>query len=287
MLSIIKLFRVHQYVKNFFIFIPLFFAGKFFNIELVQKTVITFFSFSMIASSIYILNDIFDIEEDRKHPEKKDRPLASGAISIRTAIILALIMVLSGTTIAYLLSKTLLLLFLIYIIMNILYTIKLKHIAIIDIFIIAIGFILRLFYCSAVTNIYLSHWIIIMTFLLALFLGLAKRRDDRLIFNETEQTTRKVIHGYTLEFLNIAMSMMATIVIVAYIMYTASAEVIKHTGTDKIYITTIWVIFGILRYLQITLVENKSGSPTKILLKDRVIQFCILAWLTTFGVFLY
>jgi 4-hydroxybenzoate polyprenyltransferase len=165
--------------------------------------------------------------------------------------------------------------------MNILYSLKLKHISIIDIFIIATGFVLRLFAGSVVTDIKLSMWIVIMTFLLAIFLALAKRRDD-IILSSQGKDTRKNIDGYNLEFVNASMVLMAGVVVVSYILYTVSDNVIHRLGTDHLYLTSFFVILGILRYMQITFVEEDSGSPTAIVLKDKFMQFTIILWLLSF-----
>ena len=176
---------------------------------------------------------------------------------------------------------------LLYVGLNIIYTIKLKHIPIVDIFIIASGFVIRIFIGGVVTHIKIYPWIVIMTFLLALLLSLAKRRDDVLILLETNDRTRKSIDGYNLAFIDMFMMAMAAITIVAYIMYTMSPEIILKFRTDKLYFTTAFVILGIMRYMQITLVEKKSGSPTEVLLKDRFLQSTIFCWIITFGILIY
>jgi 4-hydroxybenzoate polyprenyltransferase len=174
-----------------------------------------------------------------------------------------------------------------YVAMNIAYSFYLKHIAILDVTIIAIGFVLRLFVGSAVTGIQLSMWIVIMTFLLALFMALAKRRDDVLIFLETGKKMRKVIDGYNLQFLDTAMAIMAAVIIVAYTIYTTSVEVVERFHSQYLYLTALFVILGIMRYLQIAFVHLDSGSPTKIVLKDRFMQATIVAWIISFTWILY
>jgi len=282
--NIIILMRPHQYIKNLFIFTPLFFDLKITNIPLLLNTIIAFVAFSIVASAIYILNDYFDIEEDKKHPIKKYRPLASGVIPKDMAIYLVGGFILIGLTIMSFLSIKALYILLGYILLNIAYTLYLKYIAIIDITTIAMGFIIRLFIGSAVTGIELSSWIVLMTFLLALFMALAKRRDDVLIFNKTGKKMRKVINGYNLKFLDSAMVIMASVVIVAYTMYVNS---IGRTNNEYLYLTDLFVIIGIMRYLQITFVQENSGSPTKIVLQDKFMQLVLIGWISMFGVILY
>lgn len=174
-----------------------------------------------------------------------------------------------------------------YIILNIAYSFHFKHVAIIDITMIATGFVLRLFVGASVTETPLSMWIVIMTFLLALFMALAKRRDDVLIFMNTGKKMRKVIDGYNLQLIDGAMIMMGSVVIMAYFLYTTSAPVVERLHSEYLYLTALFVIIGILRYLQIALVMNDSSSPTRIVLKDRLIQITILAWLASFAWIIY
>ncbi|WP_229860156.1 UbiA prenyltransferase family protein [Candidatus Sulfurimonas baltica] len=281
MSDIFTLFRVHQYIKNLFIFMPLLFSFSYFNAENNLNTFIAFVLFSILASSIYIFNDLMDVDEDRAHPIKKNRPLASEKVSEKTAKLLILLLSVFSLSISFIFYTQLFVVLLIYFILNILYSTKLKHIAILDIFIIATGFVLRLFAGSAVTGIELSMWIIIMTFLLAIFLALAKRRDDVLL-SLLGQETRKNIDGYNLEFVNAAMVLMAGVVVVSYIQYTISPEVIQRLDTNYLYITSFFVILGVLRYMQITFVEQDSGSPTKVVIRDRFLKLTIVFWLISF-----
>jgi decaprenyl-phosphate phosphoribosyltransferase len=287
MFSILQLMRTHQYVKNFFIFLPLFFALKITESELLINAFIAFIAFSLTASAIYILNDYHDIEEDRQHPKKKNRPLASGAISRAQATVIMVVLFVASFSLIVPLSLPATVIVGIYVVMNIAYSLYLKHVAIIDVTVIAIGFVLRLFVGAAVTDIELSMWIVIMTFLLALFMALAKRRDDVLIYLNTGKKMRKVIDGYNLQFLDVAMAIMASVVIVAYTIYTTSAEVVERVHSQYLYLTALFVILGIMRYLQITFVQKESGSPTRIVLKDRFVQLTLIGWILSFVWILY
>jgi 4-hydroxybenzoate polyprenyltransferase len=279
--------RLHQYIKNLFIFLPLFFALKITDIPLLIHAFIAFIAFSLVASAIYTFNDYHDIEDDRAHPKKKSRPLASGAITKSQALIIIAILVVGGVGLMTTLSFKAVGILSVYVVMNIAYTFYLKHIAILDIVIIAIGFVLRLFIGSAVTGITLSMWIVVMTFLLALFMALAKRRDDVLIFLDTGKKMRKAIDGYNLQFLDTSMAIMASVVIVAYTIYTTSPEVIARVHSEYLYLTALFVILGVLRYLQVAFVLKDSGSPTKIVLKDRFMQLTLLGWVISFAWILY
>jgi len=284
---IIQLMRPHQYVKNLFIFLPLFFALKITETDLLSNVFIAFIAFSLSASAIYIFNDYHDIDADRQHPRKKNRPLASGQISQTQAITIMLMLFIAGFSLMALLSIQATVILACYVLMNVAYSFYLKHIAILDVTIIAIGFVLRLFVGSAVNHIHLSMWIVIMTFLLALFMALAKRRDDVIIYLDTGKKMRKVIDGYNLQFLDGAMMIMASVVIVAYTIYTTSSEIIERVQSEYLYLTAIFVIIGVLRYLQIALVEKNSGSPTRIVLNDHFMQLTLLGWIASFAWIIY
>lgn len=279
--------RPHHYVKNLFIFLPLFFALKITDQSLVFIAFAAFIAFSITASAIYILNDYHDIQEDRQHPKKKNRPLASGAIKKPTAIIIMCALFFAGFTLMMNVSINATYILMAYVGMNVAYCFRLKHIPIVDISTIAIGFVLRLFVGATATGIHLSMWIVIMTFLLALFMALAKRRDDVLIYMDTGKKMRKVIDGYNLPFLDGAMMVMSAVVIVSYINYTTSTELISKVNSEYLYLTSSFVIFGILRYMKITFVNQESGSPTKIVLKDRFMQMVLVSWISFFAWLIY
>lgn len=283
----IRILRPHQYIKNLFILLPAFFAIKITQPGVIITLLAAFTAFSLVASSIYIINDYRDLEEDRIHPKKKTRPLASGDLSKKEASIFLPVILSIGMIQLYNLNLSIFGIALFYFLLNLLYSFRLKHVAILDICIVSSGFVIRLFIGASAANVELSMWIVLMTFLLALFLSLAKRRDDILIYQETGNKTRKIIDGYSLEFLNLSMIMMASIVIVSYLMYCVSMQEMHKSGTEYLYLTVIFVILGVLRYLQQTFVHNDSGSPTQVLIKDRFLQMCILGWMTAYIYILY
>lgn len=288
----LKLFRVEQWVKNTFVFLPVFFAGKVLQWELLVESFLAFVIFSLTASAIYIINDYSDIASDRMHPEKKNRPLASGAISKRTAklLLLALLVVVVGLCFV---AKELVgevvwkfcTVIVAYFVLNLAYTFKLKHIAIVDISIIAIGFVLRVFAGGYLTGILVSQWAILLTFVLALVLAMGKRRGE-LVNAAISGKSRKALDGYNVQFADIALSMSVTLAIISYLMFTVQPDVQEKFG-NRIFYTFIFVVFAFLRYLQQTLVYNKTESPTKIVYKDRYIQITVLLWVFTFLTFIY
>ena len=282
------LVRPHQWVKNLLLFLPAFFALRMDEVEVLVSVSFGVIAFFFLSSSVYILNDYLDREQDAKHPTKKDRPLASGRIPRTGAFILMGSLAALGLLIFGLIDKYALYLVTGYVILNILYSYRLKHIPIIDIFIIAIGFVIRVAVGAMMVSphIELSMWIVLMTFLGALFMALAKRRDDVLLAADGKQV-RKSIDGYNLEFINSAMMVMASVLIVSYISYTISPEVQSKFDSQNLYFTVFLVILGVLRYMQITFVEEKSGSPTKILLGDFFLQLTIAGWFITFVILIY
>lgn len=289
--DLLLLIRPYQWVKNAFIFLPLFFDRHIADTSYWLPTIFSFCAFCASASAIYCFNDIHDADADRLHPKKCKRPIASGNISKSIGYIIMAIMILISLLFIKICPTNnqwkILSIIIFYLIMNIAYCIKLKRIAIIDTIIIAIGFVLRILIGGFTTDIWISEWLILMTFLLALFLAFAKRRDDVVIYTNTGVKARSNINRYNLEFMNQAMSIIAATTIVCYIMYTVSAEVINRIGSPYLYMTSCWVIAGILRYLQITIVDVKSGSPTKVLMKDKFIQLCIVGWILSYFIILY
>lgn len=290
--NLLKLIRPHQWLKNVFVMIPMFFGGSLLDPSDIRASVVTFFAFSFIASSVYCFNDIIDVEADRRHPVKCKRPIASGAISVRSAwALMALMFLLSVGTVCLLDTYTHVinvgLVILIYYILNILYCSKLKQYAIVDVCIIAFGFVLRVLAGGFATDIALSKWLVLMTFLLTLFLSFAKRRDDVLRMNETGEPPRKNTIRYNLTFINQAITITASVTLVCYIMYTVSPEVVNRFHSDLLYLTSVFVLLGLLRYIQITVVDKRSGDPTKMVLRDRFTQCVVLLWALTFLVLIY
>ena len=287
----IELIRPSQWLKNLFVFLPLFFGGEIMNLFLVKNAGITFIIYSLFASAIYVFNDLIDKDYDKLHPDKKFRPIASGKVSTKQAFFLIFILLSLATSLIFTLplavQKNVSFVLVSYLIINILYSLGLKNVAILDVFIIAAGFVLRLFAGGLTTENELSHWIVLMTFLLALMLGFAKRRDDVTLFLESGKKARKNTNTYNIAFLNQIISIVGTVTIVCYIMYSLSEEVTNRLKTDYLYLTSIFVLAGIIRYLQIAIVEKNSGNPTKILVKDRFIQTVLICWIISFYLIIY
>ncbi|MFA0963183.1 decaprenyl-phosphate phosphoribosyltransferase [Roseivirga sp. BDSF3-8] len=285
--TLLRLIRVKHWVKNTFLFIPAFFAGTLFRAEGLLQLIAGFFAFSFIASAVYIMNDYRDIESDRQHPVKSKRPLASGAVSPRAGLSYMSILLVTGLAIGLILSPYFLAFLGVYFVMNIAYSMGLKNISILDIFIIALGFLLRTVSGGILAEVPISQWLIIMVFLLAVFLGLAKRRDDLVLAEQEGKVLRKASEKYNLVYVNNCLTMLAAVIVVAYLMYCLSDEVIQRFESPYLFYTSVFVIAGMMRYLQITLVEQNSGSPTKVLYKDAFIRITLLLWILAFMVLIY
>lgn len=290
-LSYIQLLRPLQWLKNIFVFAPVFFSSNLLKGEYFWPTVVVFASFCLISSSIYCFNDLQDVDADRQHPKKRNRPIASGAVSVKAGYTLMLFCAIVALLLLPLAHSNntpyLYMIIVAYWLMNIAYCIKLKQYAILDVSIIAIGFVMRVLIGGMATDIWISHWLVMMTFLVTLFLALTKRNDDYRLYEQTGQKPRVSITGYNKTFINEATAIVASVTLVCYIMYTMSSEVIERMGTRYVYLTSCWVLAGLLRYLQNMIVFGLSGSPTKSLVKDHFIQLCVLGWVASFFVIIY
>jgi len=286
-LEYLKLLRPKDWAKNLFLFLPLFFGRKFTDRHLLILVALGFIAFSCVASSIYIINDYRDREDDRKHPVKCKRPLASGAVSPSSALIICAILLIAGFTMAWFIRDKFAFVLGIYFLVNLGYSLGLKSIAILDLVLLAAGFVLRIKAGSVISYVPLSEWIVIMVFLLAIFMAIGKRRDDVLLKLSTGTDMRKSIKGYNLELLNVLLALVSAIIIVAYLMYCMDPKTISNMGTYRLYYTGVFVMAGIMRYLQIIYIAADAGSPTKILYKDRFIQVTLLLWIASFFVILY
>ena len=287
----LKLIRPQHWIKNFFVLIPMFFGGELFDLESITNGIVVFFAFSFVASSIYCYNDIVDADADRSHPIKCRRPIASGAVSVRHAYwLMAAMFLLSMSTLSLLPPLSMwnvMAVVLFYYVLNLAYCSKLKQYAILDVCIVAFGFVLRIIAGGQAEDVELSNWIVLMTFLLTLFLSFAKRRDDVLRMNETGEAPRHNTSRYNLTFINQAITITASVTLVCYIMYTVSPEVTEHFGSGYLYLTSVFVLLGLLRYIQIAVVDQKSGDPVKVALHDRFSQLIVLAWLVSYLILIY
>ena len=276
MKDLFLLMRPQQWLKNLFIFLPIFFNRDLFVLVCWRDAGLAFAAYCLAASSIYCFNDIRDAEADRQHPLKRLRPVASGAVGKAPACGLAAALVLAAFAVCFCAwegekAARVAAVLLLYYAANIAYCVRLKQIALVDVFIIALGFVCRILAGGFSTGIAISHWIVLMTVLLALFLAFAKRRDDVVIYEGTGVKARRNINRYNLSFMNQAISVVSSLSVMCYILYTVSEDTVRRMDTGFLYVTSLWVLLGFLRYLQLTIVDVKSGSPTRVLMKDRFV----------------
>lgn len=283
----IILMRPKQYSKNLFVLAPLFFSGKIYSAAYLLPAVAAMSMFCVLASAVYILNDCADAKDDEKHPVKKNRPIAAGRIDQKLALVIAALFGCGALGGAFVFNIYIGFVMTGYLLLNVAYSLILKKMAIVDVLIIATGFVLRLFAGSIAAEIKLSMWIILLTFLLALFLAVAKRRDDVMLESINGASLRAATKGYNEQFINSLLSMLATLVVVFYVMYVSSEAVIQLWGTSNLYVSSVFIIGSIMRYLQLTLVHEASGDPTRVLFEDRFIQINLLGFLVFYSTLLY
>lgn len=284
MKEVISLMRIHHYIKNFLIFLPLFFSGNFFNKELIFINIIGFLSFSFLTSAVYIFNDICDVEKDKLHSVKCNRPIASEKISKRTAKILIIILLTISTMLSFIIWHKNLYIFLImsmYALLNVLYSIKLKDIPIIDVAIIVSGFVLRLIYGGAISGIIISNWLYLVVIAFSFYMGFGKRRNEMLMQKEG---TRKVLESYSVEFLDKNMYVSAILTIVFYTLWCIENST-KHIINLVFSVPLVMLI--ILKY-NLNIQKNSEGDPVNVILNDKWLIFLTLIYgiLLTFMVYL-
>ncbi len=287
MRTYLELFRIKEWVKNIIVFAPLFFSTRLFDDHLILQTSIAFIAFCLISSAVYILNDISDLRFDRQHPTKKDRPIASGKISKQKAFFIALFLLLSSFALSIVLNWNVVLVLLAYLIINLFYSLWLKNVAIVDVFVISIGFALRLLAGAKATEIVLSDWIILLTLLLSVFLVLGKRRQDLLLIEKHGLTPEKSLSQYSVEYINLVLIMMASVVTAIYVMYSISPELRIRIGNDYFKLTSVWIILAFLRYFQLTMVMKNSKSPIALFFEDFFLMGVVVLWVLSCFFFIY
>lgn len=276
--------RLKHWVRNLVIVLPMIFAGRP-DLIFTENMLVVFISFCLASSSIYVLNDLMDIEDDKIHPFKKSRPLASGYFSTKTGYLIFAICVLLFALLQILYLPVSFYV-MVYFVLNLSYIFLLKAIALVDVSTIAIGFVLRIMAGGAAAGVFVSYWMIIITFLLTVSIGFSKRRADMfLALTDQQEKGPKAI--YSLAFLDLAKGLTFSITLIAYILYSISPDAIGRIGSDKLYLTSLFVFLGILRYLQLSFVNPGTGSPIDVLWTDRFLQIVIILWACTFLILIY
>lgn len=275
--AIIKTMRLKQYPKNGVLFAALVFDRQLLNLVSFERTFAGFVIFCLLSSAVYFINDILDIESDRQHPEKKFRPIASGALPISVAVVVAVILLAIAFPAAWLLSPGFAAICAIYFLMNLAYSKWLKHVPLLDVLIIAAGFVLRVAGGVMLIDVQrFSPWLYIVITLGALYIGFGKRRAELSLLVEKAASHRRVLDGYTLPLLDQLITVVSSTTIVAYSLYTFSAPNLPEN--HSMMLTIPFVIYGIFRYLYLIQVKNCGGAPEEMLFSDRPLQIVILLW---------
>ncbi|HLH42996.1 MAG TPA: decaprenyl-phosphate phosphoribosyltransferase [Bryobacteraceae bacterium] len=270
--------RPAQWVKNGFVLVPLVFSAHLTDARLMMREAAAFAAFCLVASGIYLWNDCLDWKSDLEHPEKRTRPIPSGQLSAPLAAACGAALLALGVGSGLALGSSMGLLLAGYAAMNILYSLRLKHLAIVDLMSIAAGFVLRVVAGAAAIGVEASHWLLMCTFLLALFLGIAKRRQELVLLAGDSARHRKVLDDYTIGWLDQAGTVVSAATIVAYALYTVAPETQARFGTDRLIYTLPFVIYGMLRYLQLAHRGDRTGNPTGALLADKPLLVCLAGW---------
>jgi 4-hydroxybenzoate polyprenyltransferase len=286
MTLIVRTMRPLEWIKNVFVFAPVFFSGEAEQADKLVLVGLVFLAFSAMSSAVYIFNDVRDREFDRTHPSKRERPIASGALPVRIAIAWACLLVACSMALVHAFPPVLAVV-LAYGGMNILYSLKLKHIVILDVFTIAVGFVLRVFAGGLIIQVEPSSWLIMATFLLSLFLGLAKRRHELLLMKHIANAHRPVLEQYTIPLVDILTAVVTPVTLITYILYTLDDTTMARFHSSKLYLTAGFVVFGIFRYLYLIHRRDLGGSPTQLVIKDQPLRTAILAWVVTFAAIVY
>jgi 4-hydroxybenzoate polyprenyltransferase len=270
--------RPHQWTKNIFVLAPLVYARKATDPAYVQLALQATLAFCLISSSVYLFNDLRDEEADRSHPKKKNRPLPSGRLSRFAATVSALGLLLAGGGLALGVNENFLLVVLGYLLQNILYTLWLKRVVLVDVFLIANGFVLRAAGGALALDVTLSEWLLLCTITLSLFLGFAKRRSELMELGEEAPRHREILGEYDLAFLDQMISISASITVLAYALTTRSPEVIARVGTNRLIYTTPLVFYGIFRYLYLLHIKRGGPDPARTLLQDLPLLLTCILW---------
>lgn len=286
-IEILKSLRPQQWIKNFFIFAAIIFSRNIFNLPLLLKDVIAFIAFCVLSSSLYILNDLKDLEEDKHHPIKSKRPLASGRLKKSHAILSFVILSSLGFILAVTLNRNFFIIALVYFILQIAYSFRIKHVVILDVFVIAAGFLIRVVAGGLAIEVSLSSWLLICTTLLALFLALGKRRHELVLLEEEASDHRPILKEYNPYFLDQLIAVVTASIVIAYCLYTIDAKTVAKFGTTNLLYTVPFVFYGIFRYLYLIHQKSKGGSPETLILKDKPLLIDIFLWIASAVFILY
>jgi 4-hydroxybenzoate polyprenyltransferase len=285
--AIIRSMRPAQWTKNLFVFAALVFAQKFFELAALARSIGAFLVFCLVSGAFYIFNDIRDCEEDRAHPKKCLRPIAHGDLGRGLAMVVFVVLAVSGLLAAFLLNRSFFYAVALYLILQLAYSLKLKHVVILDVFVIAAGFVIRVVAGGLVIEVPISSWLLICTTLLALLLAMGKRRHELLLLEDRATNHRAILKEYSAYLLDQMIAVVTASTLIAYCLYTISAETVAKFGTDHLIWTAGFVLYGIFRYLYLVHQKGKGGSPEELVLQDKPLLVNILLWIGAVILILY
>jgi 4-hydroxybenzoate polyprenyltransferase len=285
--ALILSLRPKHWVKNFFIFAPLIFSQNLLKSQFVILSIGAFFAFCVASSSVYLVNDVLDIEQDKIHPQKKNRPIASGVIKPEFALIFAGFLAIFSLVVSSVINYFFMLVLAVYIILNLFYSLWLKNIVILDVLVLSVFYLLRVVGGGIAIGVSISSWLIVCTVLLALFLGFGKRRHEVLLMQENASQHRKILSEYNPYFLDQMIGVVTASTLMAYALYTMSEETVKKFGTKGLPLTIPFVLYGIFRYLYLVHQKEEGGSPTQLMLTDKPLIATVLLWVIAVAVIIY
>ena len=286
-LSYIRLIRPHHWIKNGFVLAPLIFAGKLLDLPSLTLGLLAFASFCLVSSGVYAFNDVFDRKSDQNHPTKKNRPVASGEVPVMQAVLLGAGLIVTGILGAIAIGKVFLLWELFYLLLQLGYNMVFRAIVLLDILVVAMGFVIRAVAGSEAISVVISPWLILCSLLIALFLGFAKRRQEIVLMGEAAGEHRSILSHYSVPLLDQLIGIVTASTIVSYAIYTLTPEVTERLGSQYMVLTLPFVIYGIFRYLYLMHVHAKGGSPTKDLLTDLPLLLSVMLWTMTSVALIY
>jgi len=287
-MSVLRLLRPQQWLKNFFIFAPLIFSKHLFQEGYFWTSALAFLVFSLLSSTVYVINDIADREADKLHPVKRNRPIASGKISVAQAAGIALVLIIVVGLLGARLNAKFLFIACVYFVLNIGYSFFLKHVILVDVFIVAAGFMLRVLAGAFAIDVQVSEWLVLCTLFVSLFLSISKRRGELLLVKNSESYQgRAVLREYEVEFMDQMMTIAAAGMAISYALYTVAERTISVFGTANLIFTTLFVLFGIFRYLYIVRVRKTDDNPTHLLVTDLPMIVNVAAWFIVCVIIIY
>jgi len=279
--------RPHQWTKNLFVLAALLFSKHLFDLDAVARAGIAFVIFCALSGATYLLNDLADLEQDRVHPQKRLRPLASGALPVPVARLASAVLYVGGLGAAAWLGGAFTLVALAYVLLNVAYSLGIKHVVILDVLAVSLGFVLRPVAGALAIDVVFSDWLLVCTILLALFLSLAKRRHELVLLHATASEHRRILSEYSPYLLDQMISVVTASCLTAYAFYTMAPDTVEKYQTDRLALTIPFVLYGIFRYLYLVHQRDQGGSPTDLLLADRPLLVAVALWAVTVAVIVY